>query len=238
MSRAPNYRMRLQTAVDSFLDPTPTSMVRAHRIVQGCQRTLKMFTLDRLIWGGTVSALQDSVFFQDRAYLEELHEKLQLPLGAIERAYVRHDFRDELSAAEQEWAEKLMELAEFLNLFPFADTDRAVDEYRRRTEEIQVLSARAPTPQRPGEETVYHLILRQVSAALVNVNLVVSQVRFTMYGHLVADAPYSEINDTGAPPDMSKAVVWARSALHAISGNEWLFITWQANRNSVIVMLY
>jgi hypothetical protein len=75
-----SYRRQLLQAVEAFLEVTPSSRVRAQRIIQRCFATIrneaKEATLDQIIWGSFIRALTDSVYYESETYLRETHEIL------------------------------------------------------------------------------------------------------------------------------------------------------------------
>ena len=74
------YRRELLRAVDAFLEGTPSSLAQAHRIIQHCNAAIceeeARETLNDIIWGFTITALTDSVFYTSEIFLREAREML------------------------------------------------------------------------------------------------------------------------------------------------------------------
>lgn len=229
MPRPLNIRRTLLTAVDAFIEGSPASLAKAHRLVARCDHACRTFTLNNVVWGRFISALMDSYFYEDAPTLRKYRSLLAAGSHEIYRKYLNHDFAWVFTPEEHVWLGLLHGMLDFLSGFPFPDRDAAVQEYKRRVEEIKQSMLQSPPPPRLEDETIYHLILREVSTILVNVNLLYSLLRST---HLVPRTPYSSIgpqpydgrDDT---PDVSGDVEWARRALRSIAEQGWLLITWQ-----------
>jgi hypothetical protein len=183
------------------------------------------------VWGGFISALTDSVFYENPATLCEYRSLLAAGSHEIYRTYLNDDFEWVFTPQERAWLGMLHAMLDFLGGFPFADQERdaTLGEYERRAEKIKQSMLQSPPPERLEDETIYHLILRDVSTILINVDLYFSLLHST---HLVPRTPYSSFApqpDEGRDdvPDVSGDLDWARRALHAIVERGWLLITWQ-----------
>ncbi|EFH83843.1 hypothetical protein Krac_4844 [Ktedonobacter racemifer DSM 44963] len=70
------YRKALLRAVEAFLDGSPTAHKRAQRIIQrfyhAINSNLRQLNIDYIIWGFSFSALTDSVFYEDRHFLQKM----------------------------------------------------------------------------------------------------------------------------------------------------------------------
>jgi hypothetical protein len=237
MARHVNYRRSLLAAVDAFLEQTPQSLARAHRLVRACNKSLKPFTLNNITWGPTVSTLRDSLYFENPAYLSNLRTVLREGSQTIHRVYMRRDFRADLTTEEQEWLVELWELLAFLRRFPALEVQSATVEYEERSARVVAAQGRASTPTALGDEKLYHLLLREVTVILTGINL---QQSLRRYRYLVPAAPYSWLDDTEArqmEPDVSLNVTWASNALRAISGEYQLLMTWQVKGMQAVIVL-
>jgi hypothetical protein len=237
MARHVNYRRRLLAAVDAFLEQTPQSRTRAHRLVRACGKSLKPFTLNSLTWGPTVSALRDSLYFENPTYLFHVRTALREGSQSIHRVYMRRDFRADLTAEEQAWLVELWELLAFLRRFPALEVQPATAEYEARSAHVVAAQGRTSTPTTLGDETLYHLLLREVTAILTGINL---QQSLRRYRYLVPAAPYSRLDDTEArqvEPDVSLNITWASNALRAIRGEYQLLMMWQVTGMQAVIVL-
>jgi hypothetical protein len=229
LARPLNIRRTLLAAVDDFIEASPAALAKAHRLVARCYDARRSFTLDDVVWDGIIMALTDSVFYEHLPTLREYRALLAVGSPEIRRAYLNFDFSPDFTPEERAWLGKLNDLLDFLGGFPFPDRDAALQEYERRVEEIKQSMLQSPPPKRLGDETIYHLILREVSTILINVNLRYSLLRST---HLVPRAPYSSFPpqpDEGRDdtPDISGDLDWARRALRSIVEQGWLLLTWR-----------
>src|SRR5215469_3198238 len=150
------------------------------------------FTLDGLIWRSLVHPLTDSVFFMSQDYLLELRSVLLgFPAQAHNKILVQHDFRPYLTPIEAEWYAQLLSTLTFIQNLLFAQVAEATAEarhnhtpsstiletipaamsirqahqdYVQRQAALEALAASIPPPKQFGEETIYRLVLREVSA--------------------------------------------------------------------------
>jgi hypothetical protein len=216
------------------------------------------FTLDGLIWRSLAWPLTDSVYYTSREYLQEVRNiLLGLPSQEREKTFIKEDLRPYLTAAEAEWYAQLCSMVDFIASLPFAQVAAAATEarqrkvpgsiivetipeaasikaayenYEQRKAAIEALAARVPLPEHVGEETIYRLVLREVTALVTAVDIRLSAV---YYGHPSPLPPYSgggsdsDMSYYGSSPDMSEPLAWARRALRALAGEGYLFFSWQ-----------
>jgi hypothetical protein len=233
LSRRVNYRQRLLSATEGFLEGTSASIASAHQIIKRCHASLRAYTVDDLMWGPIVSTLQDSIFYGNPAYLSTLKSALQGLSNEVQRAYVRYDFRTEFTREERAWYEELLAMTAFLAQFPFSHKEGAVHEYDRRSEELRILMQRASTARVFGTESIYHVVLREATEIVTHINVVVSLLR---YEHLIPGAPYSTIDESEHPPDVSHSVTWTARALQSMSGADWLLFTWRLGAEQALIV--
>lgn len=219
----------LLTAVDSFIEGSPASVAKAHRLVDRCYAARRFVTLDEIVWGGIIAALTDSVFYTNLPTLHEYRSLLSEGSAEIHRAYLNFDFSSKFTPKERAWLGMLNGMLDFLGGFPFPDRNLALEEYERRVSEIERAMLQSPPPNRLEDEMIYHLILRKVSTILVNVDLRYSLLRST---HLIPKAPYSSfppqpVKGRDDTPDISGDLDWARRALRSIVEQGWLLLVWQ-----------
>ncbi len=188
MGRPLDIRRTLLAAVDAFLDASPASLAKAHHLVVRCESACRFFTLDDVVWGGMIHALTDSVCYDHPPTLRAYRSLLAGGSREISRHYLNYDFAWVFTPEERAWLDTLHGMLDFLSGYPFPDTDAAIQAYKRRVEEIQRLMLQSPPPQRLEDETIYHLILRDVSTILINIDLRYSLLRST---HLVPETPYA-----------------------------------------------
>ncbi|HEX3273011.1 MAG TPA: hypothetical protein VHR15_20365 [Ktedonobacterales bacterium] len=229
LTRPLNVRRTLLAAVDAFLEASPTSLPTAHRFVARCRKACPSFTLGNVVWGYFITHLTDSLFDEDSDYLRDLRMVLSAGSQEIYRTYLNFDFARDLTPHERAWLATLSEMLEFLGRYPFADTDAALQEYARRVDPITLMTRLSPPPRRLEDETIYHLILREVSAILTTVDLRYSLLRST---HLTPQSPYASYppqprSGRNQAPDISADLDWARRALLSLQEQAWLLVTWQ-----------
>lgn len=216
-------------AVDAFLAASPSSLNKAHQLVARCGKASLPFTVGDIVWGYFIPHLKDSLFFEDPDFLRDLHTVLAAGSPEIHRTYLNYDFAWVLTADERAWLTTVSEMLDFLAGFPFAEDEAALHEYTRRAEAIAQAMRLSPPPQRLEDETIYHLILREVSVILTTVDLRHSLLYFT---HLVPETPYASYvrlprSGRDRTPDISADIDWARRALRSLQEQGWLLLTWQ-----------
>ena len=229
MARPLNFRRTVRAAVEAFIEGPPDSLVKAHRLVARCYAARRVGTLDEVVWGGIIMALTDAEVYTHLPTLREYRSLLSAGSPEIYRTYLNHDFGAAFTPEERAWLNKLHHLLGFLSGFPFPDRDAALREYERQVEEIKQSMLQSPPPERLGDEMIYHLILREVSTILINVDLRYSLVCST---HLVPRVPYSSFppqpdKRRDNTPDIAADLDWARRALRSIVEQGWLLVTWQ-----------
>ena len=234
LTRQLNIRRTLLAAVDHFLEGSPGSLTKAHRLVARCYAARQFVTLDEIVWGGVIMALTDAEYYSHVPRLQQYRTLLSEGSAEIHRAYLNFNFGSDFTPEERAWLNRLHDLLDFLGGFPFpaADLDQtvALEEYERRVEEINQVMLQSPPPPRLEDEMIYHLILREVSTILVNIDLRYALLRRTT--HLVPRGSYSSFppqpklgrDDT---PDISADLNWARRALRSMVEQGWLLLTWQ-----------
>src|SRR5690349_5032087 len=94
MARRTDYRRALLRAVNGFLEGSPDSIARAHRVIKRCHQRLldRLLTMDEVIWGPLADWLTDSLFYEDRDYLTDLRALLSGESRRTQRIYVSYDF--------------------------------------------------------------------------------------------------------------------------------------------------
>lgn len=229
LARPLNIRRTLLAAVDAFLEGSPTSVAKAQRLIDRCYAARRFVTLDEVVWGGVIMALTDSEYSTHRPTLQHYRSLLREGSPEIHRGYLNFDFRSAFTPEEGIWFGKLNNLLAFFGGFPFPDTAEAHQEYEQRKEEIKQSMLQSPPPKRLEDETIYHLILREASTILINVNLQYALLRSM---HLVPQAPYSSFPpqpDKGRDdtPDIGGDLDWVRRALRSIVEQGWLLLMWQ-----------
>lgn len=210
MTRPLNLRRALLAAVDAFLEASPPSLAKAHRLVARCYAARRFVSLNEIVWGGIIVALTDFEHYENVHHLREYRNLLAAGSSEIHRAYLNHDCSADFTAEERIWHEQLAELLDFLQDFPFPDAEAATKSYEQRVVRIGQSVLLSPPPSQLGEEMIYHLILRDVSAVLTTLDLRLS----LLLGRLVPAAPLTafppQTNDwRERMPDASGSLDWA-----------------------------
>lgn len=235
MNRNVNYRSLLLKAVGLFLEQTPSAQARALRDVRRCLRMEIPFSLDSIVWGGAISALTDEVYNTNIPYLLALRDKLTGGSSTRARTYINYDILEEFTSSERLWYEKAHELLIFLQGFSFTDTDtmnteEKIQTYRHMATELRVIGDHESTVSPWGTETIYHLVLREVTEIVTHIDLELSLQQF---GYFIPQTPYSTISEESNHPNIGETLTWARKALDAIAGKAWLLVTWQITPDQV-----
>jgi len=248
-----DYRRRLLTIVDAFIDPADVSHARAYRLVNRLYHDLRCRsqTIDDLVWGTFVRELTDSVFSENPSYLRTTRETLAHGSPQLRRAYLSYDFRPKFTAEERGWHTQLEDLAAWLQIKPFPwlqhdplpynEEGTPQAEYEQRVQANYTLSKRTPPPANVGEETLYHFVIRTAAAVLTSIDPWYS----TRYGYLAVGGPYtayhwnpSDPADRYRPLDAGASVDWATRALRAVTLQGWVWFTWQVTAASYLVSLH
>lgn len=239
MASGMNYDRLLLRAVDLFLEQTPAASARAHRIIRKCQASLKPYSVDDLRWGGVITELTDSEFTNDTPYLSKLRQQLVTGHWQIERLYLNYDLRDDLSGDEIRWYEALHTLSGFLGNFPHADVEAAIQQYQQMVADVrQAQFAVPPVPE--GDETLFQLVLAEITAVLTQIQL---ELSLRVYHFLTPSAPlqYMLARSDDAPPippDAADSVAWAHKALDALAGKAQMFVTWQVRAHGIRLVFH
>jgi hypothetical protein len=256
------YRRRLLRAVEAFLEKTPSAHIRAQRIIQRCYTAInseaKEATLDEIVWGFFVTALTDSVYYENEQFLRETREIL---LGHsqqnIARSVFSRDYRFSFTADEAEWYAQLLSMVDFLLTVPFAkiceatcqarqnkenwatllasipeavQAEKIDEEYEQRKVLIEEIATHSPSPENLGDEKIYHLVLREVTSVLTQIRVGKSAVYF---GYPILDGTYSEYEDQLSSEhalDITGSLIWAKKALESLAGKDVLFVSWRLSK--------
>jgi hypothetical protein len=228
VARPFNVRRALLQAVDAFLEGTPASQARAQRLVRRCKADVPWYTLDNIVWGGIAMFLSDPITSSHPPALQRHRTLLNTGSTDLHRAYLNEDFSSEFTPVEHEWSAHLAEMLDFLDRLPVNRSAEDTVDYARRVQQITQLAAQAPAPPYLGSETIYHLVLREVTAIVTTVAV---HHHPAYRGRLVAQSPYrrfDQLQGSGLDaPDVRESLVWARHALRSIAADSWLLITWQ-----------
>jgi hypothetical protein len=240
LARRVNFRRTLLAAIDAFLEGTPTSLEQAHRLVERCRAACQFTTLDEVVWGGMISSLTDSLYYESLPILREFRSLLAKGSTNVHRAYLNYDFRDQFTQIEHDWYAQLWDMLDFFDPFPFGSATEAINEYKRRQFVIESLALQSPPPSRLGDEMIYHFILREVTEVTTRVTL---GLGLLARGRLIPGGVYSVIPPQTddwleCEPDPRESLAWARKALRSIVEEGWMLITWQVTRHHYNLSLH
>ena len=233
MTRPPPLRRLLLAAVDAFLEATPASVAKACRLIARCETLLgtrvpAIFTLDAVVWGGMVTELSDSVYYEHLPTLRTYRALLADGSPTLHRLYLNHDFGPYFTPVECAWHTSLQRALDVVTPFPVDAPASAAAQYTRLKRRIARLAEQSPPPARFGDETIYHFILRQVTTIVTTVRL--DRPSFQPEG-VWLDGEYRLIPPPGwtfrTVPDVRESLTWAQNALRSIVAAQWLLITWQ-----------
>jgi hypothetical protein len=244
LARRVNFRRTLLAAVDAVLEGAPSSLEKAHRLVDRWYAARQFTNLDEIVWGHMISSLTDSLFYESPPMLREYRSLLAKGSANVHRAYLNFDFRDQFDQVEQAWYAELWEMLDFFEGFPFEDAELSRADYERRKLRIIQLALQSPPPARLGDEMVYHFIMREVTEITTSIGL---SPRLMAQGRMVPVGRYSAMPSAMPPqtddwlegePDPSEGLEWARKALRSIVEQGWMLITWQVTRNHYNLSLH
>ena len=160
----------------------------------------------------------------------------------IMRGYVSYDFKQhDMTTEECSLHERLEAMIAFLGSFPFPALDEAIADYDQRKADAESALANLPQLTSEDEETIYRLVLREVFAAVTNVDIKLSML---VSHHLVpkpayvATLTYVPYQHPQPVPNITSSINWARRALLAISGQEWLYMSWQIKQGMLLFSLH
>jgi hypothetical protein len=182
----------------------------------------------------------------------------------IGRVGFHQDFRGSFTADEVEWYAQLVSCIEFLSAIPFASIHEATfaawqnedlratlhttipeaalaeeleAEYQRRKAAIEEVAARCPSPEQMGDETISHLVLREISSVLTSLSVGRAAV---ICGYPMLDAPYTAYGEsTLLAPGIEMYVFNMSEQLHCLSQSptfdaDVLFISLSWQKNAVV----
>jgi hypothetical protein len=240
VTRPFNIRRALLRAVDAFLEATPAAQANAQRLVSRCKKALQPYTLDDIVWGGIALRLSDPLHAQHLPALQRYHNLLATGSTELHRAYLNEDFRPDFTPLEREWYARLSEMLDFIDHLPFDHSEADTADYLRRAQEIAQLAAQSSAPAHLGEEVIYHLVLREVTAIATHV--FIGHHHPAYGGRLLAESPYCMFSQPKGygpeDPDVRESLAWARHALRSIAAASWLLIIWQVTPQNYNLSLH
>lgn len=178
MSGQMDYRARLTEAIDGFLERTPSSIAHAHDIVRSCSESLASFSIKSLIWNSVIAPLTDSIWYENKANLLALKQRIRGDVHHIGRAFVRYNFFDVFTLTERDWLTKLSEMLAFLLPFPEGNVVEAISVYERLCAELQEVCGQVAPVDDLGDMTTYRLVLHEVTAIVTTIAMKVSIIRY------------------------------------------------------------
>jgi hypothetical protein len=238
MEEGLDYHRSLLDAVEGFLRGTDASRIEARDRIAMLPPT-RPFTVGDVVWGSTVSLLGDRLIQDDLDSLQRLQRLLQGAPRALGQGYLNYELRPHMTPAERACHAQLQELVDYLLRFPFDDVDAASAEYGRRKAELDAAlddMESVETAKRADEELLHRLVLREVAAVALNVD-----IRYSMLvaGHLMPAFDYVSVHQqarqTERPsyPDATESLQWARRALLAVEGHGWIALSWHVDQGRV-----
>lgn len=226
--------------------------------VLAMQGEIGKLTLNEIVWHFLVRALTDSVYYENEVFLQETRDMLLGRASqSITRAIFLDNYTTHFTLDETEWYEQLLGMLDFIAAVPFteihhatmhawqeketwATTRRSIpeaiqaekieEEYQSRKGRIEAVAERNPAPENRGEETMYHLVLQEITNVLTGLSI----GRAAVYcGYPLLAPPYSGYGKTTvlAPGrdlyalNMSERIVWARRVLGALAGEGGIFLS-------------
>jgi hypothetical protein len=215
-------------------------------------------TIDAIIWGFFIIALTDSIYYENNNFLRGTREIL-LGTHSFKRLTTFHDdFQPYFTNGEIAWHAELVSMLDFLATIPFQHIHRATkqaranreswasmltsvpevmqavkfdEEYEQRKSHIEDIAANCPTPENMGAETIFHLVLREVTDILTALRIGQAAV---YYGYPGFNGPYTSIGmlTEAQPLDATEHISWAKKMLTTLIGKETLFLSWQLRKTA------
>ncbi|GCE14131.1 hypothetical protein [Tengunoibacter tsumagoiensis] len=251
-------RKQLLEGVKAFLENSASADKRATTIIQHCYDFLsteeKLLTLDEMVWRFLAVELSDSVFYQNKTYLQELYDILTGKKSHnFSRCVFQEDYQCYFTNDEREWFTALEELAHFITSIPYEKVyqmrgqthkregdrtseennhsmalsiDEIDDNYQTKKERVESLSKNCPSPVSIGDEKIYHLLLREITTILTGLTIGKAVAAF---GYPIADGSFSRYGDvvSSGPFNMTENLLWANKALEVLLGKRALFLSWR-----------
>lgn len=242
------YQQQLLRAVHAFMKEDASSLLQAHLIIQRCLKALnteeKLATLDDIVWGFFIRSLNDSVFFENREFLQKVLDWLHGNDAATSiKAIFYEDYRPSFQEMEAEWYHQLLHLAKFLTDIPYTKIQEATalarqnnvpwetmcqmvpeaaraelleEEYERRKSSIQSIIDKIHYSHPIGDEKMYQMVLRNVTDMLLEMRVGKAAV---YSGVPVLDGSYSIFGDSASPwIDGTATIHWATQLLEGLAG--------------------
>src|SRR5258708_38678974 len=132
LTRQLNIRRTLLAAVDHFLEGSPGSLTKAHRLVASCYAARQFVTLDEIVWGGVIMALTDAEYYSHVPRLQQYRTLLSEGSAEIHRAYLNFDFGSDFTPQERASLNRLDYLLDFLGGCPVPTGDSAPSQARSK----------------------------------------------------------------------------------------------------------
>jgi hypothetical protein len=228
--------------------------------VAEARNSAESMTLDDIIWGSFVIELTDSVFYENKTYLRDTRELL-LGRDRRNRftALFMGDCRSYFTVDEVAWYDHLLGMVDFLVAIPFvrfheviypefqnkerwetirervpeaAQVEKLEQDYEQRKVRLEEIAAKSPVPEDAGAESIYHLVLREVTSILAEI-WVVPVAAYV--GYPILGGPHSNFRGAGENqyPNMTEQIVWAKRVLEALSNEEGeLLFSWRLHNVS------
>ena len=129
---------------------------------------------------------------------------------------------------------KLVEAFAFLDTLTDENAAERNAEHDKRANELWEVFLQTPQSNHPEDETLYHLVLREMTTTAVNIiggwwsrRLLYLASDEQMRRQWTKFFPVE-------PPDISPTIEWAKKALRAISGEDWLYVTWRYKQGVIL----
>lgn len=201
-----------------------------------------MNTIASIVWEPIVDQLAapNPMYRESQEYLHDLLKMLEGDSSQVYRVYLNFDFRDFQGQSLMLGSDVL---ALYDNLAALVDYVRALHDpgedaisvYNGRRSTIVAQLHRLPRAQRLEDEKIYNLVIREVAAVVSNIFIERVVRKRTA---LAPQLPYVQICEhENMTPNLISDVIWARRALEALAGKNWLTLTWQLYVDSLQVAL-
>lgn len=240
MSQPVDYQLCLLRAVDEFLKGTAQAEEAGLHWLKSCPKP-GTYTVNDLIWGSLYSMLGDSVIYRDLASMRELRPFLAGESTEIKRGIVSNDFRWAMIPSEHDYLELLERSIALLEHFPPVDIHAYIEQYAGYQKSAETLLLDLPKVDDLGDETLFRLVLREVDAAIMHLDFDYT-VKYADAFHklqlfqgeqvgIFRSRPYER-------PDAMEWVNWSKKALGAVTGTQWILLTWQVQGRVLIFSLH
>jgi len=260
MGQKISYRKHILSAIEAFLEVNQGSMKHGHQIIRNClneiSREETKMTLDWFLWYDFLHCFTDSVFYEEKRYLQDVSNLFQGKQPQLLQRYIyQDDFRAYFTESDSTWYRQLEHILAFLQTLPFSELhqffspatqeqEEPAEAVRRVPQEImsQIAQIQAAYEQRKlvleqrlqdhplaediGQEKIYHVIFQIVTSLLTGL-FVGWEAMYCSYPVIRNATIGGMLAAQGlGNVDATEDLLRAQKLLEALAGQRPLFFSW------------